>query len=67
MKSLNHLVLRIPDHLETGSGMDPWVHKRLDATEDESHAIFRQSIPVSGEASALEVATEKCYEREVEA
>ena len=45
----------------------PWVRKRLDATEDESRAIFRQPIPVTGEASALEVAMEKCYEREMEA
>ena len=68
MKSLNHLV---PEDLqitwEQVVERTPWVCKHLDATEDESRAIFRQPIPVTGEASALEVATEKCYEREVEA
>ena len=68
MKSLNHLV---PEDLqitwEQVVERTPWVRKRLDATEDESRAIFRQPIPVTGEASTLEVATEKCYEREMEA
>ena len=67
MKLLNHLV---PEDLqitwEQIVERTPWVRKRLDATEDESRAIFRQPIPITGEASALEVATEKCYEWEVE-
>ena len=62
MKSLNHLV---PEDLqitwEQVVERTPWVRKRLDAMEDESRAIFRQPIPITGEASALEVATEKCY------
>ena len=67
MKSLNHLV---PEDLqitwEQVVERTPWVRKHLDTTEDESCAIFRQPIPFTGEASALEVTTEKCYEREVE-
>ena len=67
MKSLNHLVPKdLQITWEQIVERTPWVRKCLDATEDESRAIFRQLIPVTGEVSALEVATEKCYKREVE-
>ena len=42
----------------------PWVGKRLDCTEEESRIILRQPIPVPGEASELELATEACYKRQ---
>ena len=38
-----------------------WVGRCLEATEDETRTILRQPIPVPGEASALEIATEASY------
>ena len=43
----------------------PWVRKRLNCTEDESRAILRQPMPVRGEASELEMATEAYYKQQV--
>ena len=43
----------------------PWARKRLNGTEDESRAIFRQPIPVPGGASELELATEAFYKQQV--
>ena len=43
----------------------PWVRKRLNGSEDESRAILRQPIPVPGEASELEMATEAYYKQQV--
>ena len=42
-----------------------WVRKRLSGSEDESRAILRQPIPVPGEASELELATEAFYKQQV--
>ena len=39
----------------------PWVGRRLEATEAESRIILRQPIPVPGEASDLEIATEASH------
>ena len=39
----------------------PWVGRCLEATEDETRTILRQPIPVPGEASDLEIATEVSY------
>ena len=43
----------------------PWSRMRLNCTEDESRAISRQPIPVPGEASELELATEAYYKQQV--
>ena len=43
----------------------PWVGKCLSCSEDESRAILRQPLPVPGEASELELATEASYRRQV--
>ena len=43
----------------------PWVRKRLNGSEDESRAILRQPIPIPGEASELELATEAFYKQQV--
>ena len=41
----------------------PWVGKHLNGSEDESRAILRQPIPIPGEASELELATEASYKQ----
>ena len=43
----------------------PWVRRRLNCTEEESRIILRQPIPVPGEATELELATEAYYKRQV--
>ena len=45
--------------------LTPWVRKRQNSTEEECHAILRQPIPVPGEASELELATEAYYKSQV--
>ena len=43
----------------------PWLGRCLEAPEAETRTILRQPLPVPGEASDLEIATEESYKRQV--
>ena len=66
---MDQLNLAVPEDLRITWSLvverTPWVRKRLNCTEDESCAILRQPIPVPGEASELELATEVYYKEQV--
>ena len=66
---MNKLNLVVPEDLmitwDQVVERTPWVGKRLNCTEEESRIILRQPIPIPGEASELELATEACYKWQV--